>query len=90
MSKAFVVRMVIWSALIIYILCDFFIFSGPLKDEARRMFPTDADKIRKAMEMGVCANVYNEPIYYSKIIFFFKEMTSGLSWESALNELIAS
>ncbi len=67
MSKSFVVRMVIWSALIIYILCDFFIFSGPLKREARRMFPTDADKIRKAMEMGVCAKVYNEPIYLGQV-----------------------
>lgn len=67
MSKSFVVRMVIWSALIIYILCDFLIFSGPLKREARKMFPTDADKIRKAMEMGVCAKVYNEPIYLGQV-----------------------
>ncbi|MFK7909085.1 MAG: peptidylprolyl isomerase [Akkermansiaceae bacterium] len=67
MSKSFVIRMVIWSALIIYMLCDFLIFSGPLKREARRIFPSDADKIRSAVEEGVCAKVYNEPIYIGQV-----------------------
>lgn len=67
MSKSFVARMVIWSALIIYMLCDFLIFSGPLKRELRSMFPTDADKIAAAIEKGVCAKVYNEPIYLGQV-----------------------
>ena len=67
MSKSFVVRMAIWSALFIYIVCDFLVFSGPLKREVRRMFPTDADKIRQAMEEGICAKVYNEPIYVGQV-----------------------
>lgn len=67
MSTSFVVRMVVWAALVIYILCDFLVFSGPLKREARRMFPTDADRIRKAVAEGICAKVYNEPIYVGQV-----------------------
>ena len=63
MSKSFVVRMVIWSALVTYMLCDFLIFSGPLKREVRKMFPTEADRIREAVAEGICARVYSEPIY---------------------------
>ena len=59
--------MVIWSALIVYLVCDFLIFSGPLKRELRSMFPTDADKLAAAVEKGICAKVYNAPIYLGQV-----------------------
>ncbi|MCP5537984.1 MAG: peptidylprolyl isomerase [Akkermansiaceae bacterium] len=67
MSKAFVVRMVLWSVLMLYLICDFFVFSGPLRGELRRMFPSKEDKIATAMAEGVCAKVYNAPIYLSQV-----------------------
>ena len=67
MSKSFVVRMVLWSGLILYLICDFFVFNGPINQEIRKMNPTDADKLAKAMDEGICAQVYNGPIYLSQV-----------------------
>ena len=67
MSKAFAVRMSIWSVLVLYLICDFSLFSGPLKRELRRMFPTPEDKLAQAVSEGICARVYNAPIYLSQV-----------------------
>ena len=67
MSKAFVVRMTLWAVLVLYLVCDFFVFSGPLRSELRRMFPTKADQISEAAAEGICARVYNAPIYLSQV-----------------------
>lgn len=67
MSKTFAVRMTLWSLLVLYLVCDFFLFSGPLKRELRRMFPTQEDKIDQAVSQGICARVYNAPIYLGQV-----------------------
>jgi len=67
MSKSFVVRMALWSVLMLYLVCDFFLFNGPLRGELRRMFPTKEDKIAEAVAEGICARVYNAPIYLSQV-----------------------
>lgn len=67
MSKAFAVRMTLWSALVLYLVCDFFLFSGPVKRELRHMFPTREDKRAEAVAEGICARVYNAPIYLSQV-----------------------
>ena len=67
MSKSFVIRMTLWSVLMLYLLCDFFLFKGPLRSELRRMFPTKEDKVAEAMAEGICARVYNAPIYLSQV-----------------------
>lgn len=67
MSKSFVVRMALWSVLVLYLVFDFFIFNGPLRGELRRMFPTKEDKLAEAVAEGICAKVYNAPIYLSQV-----------------------
>ena len=59
--------MVVWSGLVLYMLCDFFIFTGPLKRELRSMFPTQQDEIAHAVAEGICAKVYNAPIYRGQV-----------------------
>lgn len=67
MSQSFVVRMSIWSALVLYMVCDFFFFKGPLKQELSEMFPTPQDELQEARDKGICAKVYNAPIYLSQV-----------------------
>lgn len=59
--------MVLWSGLILYLICDFFVFNGPLNREIRRMNPTAEDELAKAVAEGICAQVYNAPIYLSQV-----------------------
>ena len=67
MSKSFVVRMVLWSALVFYMACDFYFFNGPLHKELRKMFPTPEDKIAQNIADGICARVYNQPIFLGQV-----------------------
>ena len=67
MSKSFVVRMVLWSVVILYLVLDFLVFSGPIKRELRRMMPTDADKLETAVREGICARVHGAPIYLGQV-----------------------
>lgn len=59
--------MMLWSALVLYLVCDFFFLNGPLKKELRTMFPTEQDLINQAVADGICAKVYNAPIYLSQV-----------------------
>ncbi|MBT8043414.1 MAG: peptidylprolyl isomerase [Verrucomicrobiae bacterium] len=68
MSKAFVVRMVLWSVLVVYLLCDFLVFDGPLRKEFRKMWPLTAEeRIAQAKQEGICARVFNAPIYLTQV-----------------------
>ena len=51
----------------LYMALDFFLFNGPLKHELREMFPTAVDEYREALEQGICAKVYNAPIYRGQV-----------------------
>lgn len=59
--------MALWSALMLYLACDFFLFNGPLKKELRTLFPTKEDIHNQAVADGICAKVYNRPIYLSQV-----------------------
>lgn len=67
MSQSFVIRMTLWSVLILYMVCDFFVFKGPLQNELKLMFRTPEDQARRAMSQGICAKVWNGPIYRSQV-----------------------
>lgn len=67
MSRSFVVRMTLWSVLVLYIVCDFFVFNGSLRSELREIFSTPEDKAARAMAQGICAKVWNGPVYRSQV-----------------------
>jgi len=73
MSQSFVIRMVLWSVLVLYMVCDFFVFKGPLQQELQEMFRTPADKAKRAMSQGICAKVWNGPIYRSQVDYRVQE-----------------
>ncbi|MGJ8676211.1 MAG: peptidylprolyl isomerase [Akkermansiaceae bacterium] len=67
MSNAFAIRMAIWTLLVLYMAADFFLFNGPLKKELRDLFPTQLDEQSEAIAAGICAKVYNAPIYKGQV-----------------------
>ncbi|WP_435892377.1 peptidylprolyl isomerase [Oceaniferula spumae] len=67
MSQSFVIRMTLWSVLVLYMICDFFVFKGPLQQELKVMFRSPADEAARAMSQGICAKVWNGPIYRSQV-----------------------
>lgn len=67
MSKSFVVRMVVWCVLMFYLVGDFFVFNGPLRRELKSMFPTREEEMAMALEEGICAKVFNGPIYLGQV-----------------------
>ena len=67
MSKSFVVRMVAWSGLVLYMALDFFFFNGPINQELRKMFPSPKEKMAQNIEDGICARIYNQPIYLGQV-----------------------
>ncbi|MBK1855521.1 peptidylprolyl isomerase [Verrucomicrobiaceae bacterium 5K15] len=73
MSQSFVIRMTLWSVLVLYMVCDFFVFKGPLQQELQAMFRSPADRAQRAMSQGVCAKVWNGPIYRSQVDYRVQE-----------------
>ena len=67
MSKAFAVRMTLWSVLVLYMLMDFYLINGPVKRELRLMFPNEGDEQQEALRHGICAKVYDKPIYQGQL-----------------------
>lgn len=67
MSQSFVIRMVLWSALVLYMVCDFFLFKGPVQNELREIFKSPADQAKSDISEGICARVWNGPIYLSQV-----------------------
>lgn len=67
MNPSFVVRMIVWSSLALYLVCDFFWLEGPLKRELRKQFPSKQEQHQNAVTQGICAKIYNQPIYISQV-----------------------
>jgi len=67
MSRSFAIRMTLWSVLILYLACDLFLFKGPLQQELREMFQSAEERRIRDIERGICARVWNQPIYLSQI-----------------------
>ena len=67
MSQSFVIRMALWSVLVIYMVCDFFVFQGPLQSELKEVFRSPTDQAKLDISRGICARVWNGPIYLSQV-----------------------
>jgi len=67
MSQSFAIRMTLWSVLVLYMACDFFLFKGPLQYELKEMFRSPADQAKRDIAQGICARVWNGPIYLSQV-----------------------
>ena len=67
MSQSFVIRMTLWSVLVGYMACDFFLFNGPLQTELREMFKSPLERAQSDVAQGICARVWNGPIYLSQV-----------------------
>jgi len=59
MSQSFVIRMALWSVLVIYMVCDFFVFQGPLQSELKEVFRSPTDQAKLDISRGICARVWN-------------------------------
>lgn len=66
LSKLFVIKLCVWSCLMLYVLADLFVFKGPLQKSLRPKvtFTPESDKQR-----GIVARVFNRPIYLSQVDF---------------------
>ncbi len=66
MSQSFAIRMALWTVLVGYMACDFFLFKGPLQRELRAAFSPE-DRVVRDISRGICARVWNGPIYLSQV-----------------------
>lgn len=67
MSQSFAIRMTLWSVLVGYMACDFFLFKGPLQSELKEMFKSPQERAQSDVSRGICARVWNGPIYLSQV-----------------------
>lgn len=66
MSQSFAIRMALWTVLVGYMVCDFFVFKGPLQSELRAVLSPE-DRVARDFSRGICARVWNHPIYLSQV-----------------------
>ncbi|WP_227021467.1 peptidylprolyl isomerase [Oceaniferula marina] len=59
--------MSVWSLLILYLLCDMFLFNGPVRKKIDELNVTDEERIQMAIDKGICAKVYEHYIYLSQV-----------------------
>ncbi len=68
MSKKFVWRLGLWSALMLYIFLDVLLFKGPVH-KMREKLREDGPSLQADTERGVVSRVFNRPIYLSQVDF---------------------
>lgn len=74
MSKAFPIKLGIYTVVFIYVLCDLFVFNGPLKKAVDDKSGKNRNHIvQKMQEEKVAAYVYRHPIYLSQVDYFVAE-----------------
>lgn len=61
-SGKFILRVSIYAAIIAYLLCDLFVFNGPLNRRIQASRPDSPESIAKAKANGVVAQVFNHGI----------------------------
>lgn len=66
-TKGFVIRIFLFSALLIYLGADLYVFSGPLRKRIQRGLPDSPESIAKAKSQGVVARVLHLPILSSQL-----------------------
>lgn len=83
MSSPFVIRLVAWSVLMLYLLCDLILFEGPLKKQVYRMQGSPTEKLGNDLERGIVARVFSKPILLSQVDYGVDELLwrSGRSRE---------
>ncbi|MFC5050232.1 peptidylprolyl isomerase [Rubritalea spongiae] len=67
MGKKFVVRLIAWSALMLYLLCDLIFFTGPLKKQVDKMHNSHVKKMQLDQDRDIIARVFTVPIYLSQV-----------------------
>lgn len=65
--KSFVIRVAIYSLLLLYIAGDLFVFKGPLHRRLRSSDPNSPQAIAEAKAHGLVARVYGQPILVSQL-----------------------
>ena len=68
MSRKFVWRLGLWSALMLYILLDILFFKGPVHRIAENLRQKQST-LKADTERGVVSRVFNRPIYLSQVDF---------------------
>lgn len=66
-TKGFVIRIVLFSALLIYLGADLYLFNGPLRKRIQRGLPDSPESIAAAKSQGVVARVLHLPILSSQL-----------------------
>jgi parvulin-like peptidyl-prolyl isomerase len=66
-TKGFVIRIFLFSALLIYLSADLYVFGGPLRKRIQRGLPDSPESIAKAKSQGVVARVLHLPILSSQL-----------------------
>lgn len=74
MSKTFVIRLALWSILMLYLLCDLVLFTGPLRTSIRKLQGFPDEKIASDIERGVIARVFDKPILLSQVDYRVDEI----------------
>ena len=101
-DKGAVVRVVVYSTVILYLVVDLFLVGGPLRTSFARKSPSSPHVIEAAKEAGVAARIHYQPILLSQVdrrvdenLWRAGRSLAGLSREerillrrAALNELI--
>lgn len=66
-TKGFVIRIFLFSALLIYLGADLYVFNGPLRKRIQRGLPDSPESIAAAKSQGVVARVLHLPILSSQL-----------------------
>jgi parvulin-like peptidyl-prolyl isomerase len=66
-SKKFTVRLAIYSAGLLYLAADLFLFDGPLRDRIEASRPDSEEALTAARKQGVVARVMGRPIRLSQV-----------------------
>ena len=66
-TKGFVIRIFLFSALLLYLVGDLFLFNGPLRKRIQRGLPDSPESIAAAKAQGVVARVLHLPILDSQL-----------------------
>ncbi len=66
-TKGFVIRIFLFSALLIYLGADLYVFNGPLRKRIQRGLPDSPESIAAAKSQGVVARVLHLPILATQL-----------------------
>ncbi len=66
-TKGFVIRIFLFSGLLIYLGADLYVFNGPLRKRIQRGLPDSPESIAAAKSQGVVARVLHLPILASQL-----------------------